>query len=102
MSSYFSLNATHGGLIIDGYTNYTVDTKCSWLLRGKPDVPIRLQFNEFATECSWDHLYVYDGDSIYSPLVAVFRYICLAYAHKLQHQHLTLICTNIDKCFNEL
>lgn len=34
---------------------------------------MRLRFNHFATECSWDHLYVYDGDSIYAPLIAAFR-----------------------------
>uniref|UniRef100_A0A8C2PWT1 Attractin-like 1a n=1 Tax=Cyprinus carpio TaxID=7962 RepID=A0A8C2PWT1_CYPCA len=33
---------------------------------------LRLRFNHFATECSWDHMYVFDGDSIYAPLVAVF------------------------------
>lgn len=39
-----------------------------------PNAVLRLRFNHFATECSWDHMYVYDGDSIYSPLVAVFRW----------------------------
>lgn len=34
---------------------------------------IRLHLEEFATECGWDHLYVYDGDSVDSPLLAVFR-----------------------------
>lgn len=38
-----------------------------------PNAVLRLRFNHFATECSWDHMYVYDGDSVYAPLVAVFR-----------------------------
>uniref|UniRef100_A0A3B3Y8X0 Attractin n=1 Tax=Poecilia mexicana TaxID=48701 RepID=A0A3B3Y8X0_9TELE len=38
----------------------------------KPNTVLRLRFNHFATECSWDHLYVYDGDSIYAPLLAAF------------------------------
>lgn len=38
-----------------------------------PNAVLRLRFNHFATECSWDHMYVYDGDSIYAPLVAVLR-----------------------------
>lgn len=38
-----------------------------------PNAVLRLRFNHFATECNWDHMYVYDGDSIYAPLVAVFR-----------------------------
>lgn len=40
----------------------------------RPNSILRLRFEHFATECSWDHLYVYDGDSIYSPLLAAFRY----------------------------
>ncbi|MBZ3891410.1 Attractin [Sciurus carolinensis] len=40
--------------------------------RFKPNKIMRLRFNHFATECSWDHLYVYDGDSIYAPLIAAF------------------------------
>lgn len=45
-----------------------------WLLLFcSPNAVLRLRFNHFATECSWDHMYVYDGDSIYAPLVAVFR-----------------------------
>lgn len=39
-----------------------------------PNAVLRLRFSHFATECSWDHMYVYDGDSIYSPLIAVFRW----------------------------
>ncbi|KAM3831714.1 LOW QUALITY PROTEIN: attractin [Vipera latastei] len=40
--------------------------------RFRPNTVLRLRFNHFATECSWDHLYVYDGDSIYAPLLAAF------------------------------
>lgn len=36
---------------------------------------IRLHLEEFATECGWDHLYVYDGDSVESALLAVFRFV---------------------------
>lgn len=76
------------GFIHDGLGNYSIGVKCSWLIdaRGpyqpssngtkaskkKPKL-IRLHLEEFATECSWDHLYIYDGDSVQSPLLAVFR-----------------------------
>ena len=33
-----------------------------------PNAVLRLRFNHFAAECSWDHMYVYDGDSAYAPL----------------------------------
>lgn len=75
------------GSVHDGLGNYSIGVKCSWLIdardhnsiadklspagSGKPSV-IRLHLEEFATECGWDHLYVYDGDSVESPLLAVF------------------------------
>ncbi|KAJ0062934.1 hypothetical protein NL108_009424 [Boleophthalmus pectinirostris] len=60
------------GHLTDGPGNYKYKTKCTWLIEGEPNTIIRLRFNHFATECSWDHLYVYDGDSIYAPLLAAF------------------------------
>lgn len=74
------------GNIHDGAGNYSVGVKCSWLIdardhnrfalaHGTKKPSIRLHLEEFATECGWDHLYVYDGDSVDSPLLAVFRYL---------------------------
>ncbi|XP_030628506.1 attractin [Chanos chanos] len=60
------------GFLTDGPGNYKYKTKCTWLIEGQPNSVLRLRFEHFATECSWDHLYVYDGDSIYSPLLAAF------------------------------
>ncbi|XP_032408589.1 attractin-like protein 1 isoform X3 [Xiphophorus hellerii] len=60
------------GSLSDGPVNYKYKTKCTWLIEGYPNAALRLRFNHFATECSWDHMYVYDGDSIYAPLIAVF------------------------------
>ncbi|XP_039927088.1 attractin-like protein 1 isoform X10 [Hirundo rustica] len=60
------------GYLTDGPINYKYKTKCTWLIEGYPNAILRLRFNHFATECSWDHMYVYDGDSIYAPLIAVF------------------------------
>ncbi|XP_063834386.1 attractin-like protein 1 [Ostrinia nubilalis] len=65
------------GVITDGPGNYSVSTQCSWLLAppwlgpGPPALRVRLE--SFATECGWDHLYVYDGDSVRAErLLAVF------------------------------
>uniref|UniRef100_A0A8C3F7H7 Attractin-like protein 1 n=1 Tax=Chrysemys picta bellii TaxID=8478 RepID=A0A8C3F7H7_CHRPI len=60
------------GYLTDGPINYKYKTKCTWLIEGYPNAILRLRFNHFATECSWDHMYVYDGDSVYAPLIAVF------------------------------
>ncbi|XP_073729243.1 attractin-like protein 1 isoform X1 [Misgurnus anguillicaudatus] len=67
----FRLTESSGSLT-DGPVNYKYKTKCTWLIEGFPNAVLRLRFNHFATECSWDHMYVFDGDSIYAPLVAVF------------------------------
>lgn len=68
--------ASSSGVIHDGLGNYSVGVKCSWLIDA-PNSSITLHLEEFATECGWDHLYVYDGDSVDSPLLAVFRYVAM-------------------------
>lgn len=60
------------GHIHDGVGNYTADVKCSWLIESSPNFTIRMHVEQFATECGWDHLYIYDGDSVEAPLLAVF------------------------------
>ncbi|XP_047036022.1 putative protein tag-53 isoform X2 [Helicoverpa zea] len=65
------------GYITDGPGNYSVSTQCSWLLTpprlGPTPPPLRVRLESFATECGWDHLYVYDGDSVRAEkLLAVF------------------------------
>ncbi|XP_060527876.1 attractin-like protein 1 isoform X2 [Cylas formicarius] len=62
---------TSRGTIHDGPGNYSLTSKCSWLIDA-PNATITLHIEEFATECGWDHLYVFDGDSVNSPLLAVF------------------------------
>lgn len=59
------------GNIHDGLGNYSLTSKCSWLIDA-PNSTITLHIEEFATECGWDHLYIYNGDSVESPLLAVF------------------------------
>ena len=59
--------------IAEAYGNYSTNMKCTWLIQSeKPNSTIRLHLNEFATECGWDHLYIWDGDSIFSKLQAVY------------------------------
>jgi hypothetical protein len=62
------------GFVTDGWGNYTEDNTCAWLIHtGRTDSVVRLSFREFQTECGWDNLYIYDGDSAFDPLIAVFR-----------------------------
>jgi hypothetical protein len=60
------------GSIHDGVGNYTTDVKCSWLIESSPNSTVRMHIEEFATECGWDHLYIFDGDSVEAPLLGVF------------------------------
>ncbi|XP_069140084.1 attractin-like protein 1 isoform X2 [Argopecten irradians] len=61
------------GFVTDGIGNYSVDNKCTWLLdTGQANSSIQLKFHQFSTECGWDHVYVYDGDSVFSPLLAAY------------------------------
>ncbi|CAG7724473.1 unnamed protein product [Allacma fusca] len=72
------------GWISDGLGNYTSNMKCTWLIEsavgsknskvnGTSNLShIYLHIEEFATECGWDHLYIYDGDSVHAPLLGVF------------------------------
>lgn len=67
---FFRLNSTKGWLA-DAVGNYSVDSKCTWLIEGpETSSHIRLHLKEFATECGWDHLYIYDGDSVGTVLSA--------------------------------
>jgi hypothetical protein len=34
---------------------------------------IHFQVDEFFTECNWDHLYIFDGDSTDSLILAAFK-----------------------------
>ncbi|XP_062573722.1 attractin-like protein 1, partial [Saccostrea cucullata] len=61
------------GIISDGHGNYSEDNKCTWLVdTGRENISLWFQFHQFSTECGWDHLYIYDGDSAFSPLLAAF------------------------------
>lgn len=64
------LNGTRG-FITDGPGYYQTNLQCIWLIDGgRENATIRIQFHQFNTECNYDYLYIFDGDSIYSPLVA--------------------------------
>nr|XP_053644243.1 attractin-like [Cherax quadricarinatus] len=77
---------SNSSVITDGSGNYSTDTQCTWLIdAGRPNTSIRLHFDHFATECSWDHLYVFDGDSIYDPLLAVFSGMVVQDDYRVPH-----------------
>ncbi|XP_055874464.1 attractin-like protein 1 isoform X2 [Biomphalaria glabrata] len=61
------------GVLYDGSGNYSQESTCSWLLKAeKENSRVHFKLNEFITECIWDHLYIHDGDSAFSPLVAAY------------------------------
>ncbi|GFS18350.1 attractin protein 1 [Elysia marginata] len=61
------------GVIYDGAADYKKDLVCSWLLdAGQDNMRVQFEFNSFSTECSWDHLYIHNGDSSFAPLAGAF------------------------------
>lgn len=65
-------------MITDGPTDYRPSARCIWIIEnGDNSGPLVLKLNEFFTECCWDYLYVYDGDSVYDTQIAAFRYVFL-------------------------
>ncbi|XP_046588912.1 multiple epidermal growth factor-like domains protein 8 isoform X1 [Neodiprion lecontei] len=63
------------GIITDGPTgsNYTQDSHCEWLIKADNSRQfITLIFRTMETECSYDYVFVYDGDSFRSPLLGSF------------------------------
>ncbi|XP_049864899.1 multiple epidermal growth factor-like domains protein 8 [Pectinophora gossypiella] len=63
------------GIITDGpsNSNYTQDSHCEWLIKaGNKSQYITLSFIRMGTECSYDYVFVYDGDSFDAPLLGSF------------------------------
>uniref|UniRef100_H3A6Q1 Multiple EGF like domains 8 n=1 Tax=Latimeria chalumnae TaxID=7897 RepID=H3A6Q1_LATCH len=59
------------GYVTDGPGNYSVNGNCEWLIKGpSSNYRIILTFTFMETECTYDYLFVYDGDSYSSPLLA--------------------------------
>ncbi|KAF3839320.1 hypothetical protein F7725_018037 [Dissostichus mawsoni] len=59
------------GYVTDGPGNYSVNGNCEWLIKAPSSShSIVLNFTFMDTECTYDYLFVYDGDSYQSPLLA--------------------------------
>ncbi|KNC72909.1 hypothetical protein SARC_14529 [Sphaeroforma arctica JP610] len=55
--------------------DYRVSTQCRERIVGQSNgaETVTLNFADVYTECGYDHLYLYDGDSVHAPLVASFN-----------------------------
>ncbi len=61
------------GIVTDGEGFYEENVHCEWLIRAPdPNMTITLTFSEFETECTYDFLTIYDGDSFPSTVLATF------------------------------
>ncbi|CAG5128382.1 unnamed protein product, partial [Candidula unifasciata] len=59
------------GFISDGPEMYKANSHCEWLIdAGSPNKTIHLTFESMSTECSFDFLFIYDGNSYNSRLIA--------------------------------
>eukprot|EP00038_Savillea_parva_P002233 m.112060 g.112060 ORF g.112060 m.112060 type:complete len:2775 (+) comp10770_c1_seq4:62-8386(+) len=48
---------------------YGVDATCEWVVRGPSGSDIELAFATFATECSFDYVFIMDGDADDAPVI---------------------------------
>uniref|UniRef100_A0A0N5C9V4 Attractin n=1 Tax=Strongyloides papillosus TaxID=174720 RepID=A0A0N5C9V4_STREA len=66
-----SISDNQKGFIFDGPNNYHSSMKCTWIISNSKNnnngstTPLRLHIESFDTECSWDYVYIYDGDGVY-------------------------------------
>ena len=71
-----SLDRESGLIYVNIGSFYPKDFMCSWLLdthSNNGGVIVEFIFHEFETECGWDHFYIHDGDSVFSPRKTAFR-----------------------------
>ncbi|EFO22877.1 kelch domain-containing protein family protein [Loa loa] len=60
-------------LLTDGPRNYSSSSRCMWIIRDeKKRGALLLRIDSLVTECSWDHLYIYDGTGTRSHQLAAF------------------------------
>ncbi|KAG8543384.1 hypothetical protein GDO81_024805 [Engystomops pustulosus] len=62
---------TFPGFVSDGPGNYSVNGNCEWLIEApNSNYRVLLRFLFMDTECTYDYLFVYDGDSYSDRLLA--------------------------------
>lgn len=65
------LNDLEGSISDHPNESYPMHTECEWLIEApSSDMKIMLTFSSFATECSYDFVSVYDGNSHQSHMIA--------------------------------
>uniref|UniRef100_T1JFI7 Multiple epidermal growth factor-like domains protein 8 n=1 Tax=Strigamia maritima TaxID=126957 RepID=T1JFI7_STRMM len=61
------------GIVSDGPGDYPQDSYCEWLIGGsKTGQVVNLKFHDMLTECSYDYLFIYNGDSYNSSILGSF------------------------------
>eukprot|EP01139_Manchomonas_bermudensis_P007374 Amastigsp_a180648_9.p1 type:complete len:469 gc:universal Amastigsp_a180648_9:124-1530(+) len=70
MCAPFTVLQTPTGVITDGSGIYTPDRTCVFLIEVPDGRFVTLNVTSVELECGWDFLYIYDGDSNASPLLA--------------------------------
>ncbi|MCP9266339.1 Kelch domain-containing protein family protein [Dirofilaria immitis] len=60
-------------LLTDGPRNYSSSSRCMWIIKDeKKEGALLLRIDSLVTECSWDHLYIYDGTGTRGHQLAAF------------------------------
>ena len=72
-TSISSYTSSSGNITdLGGAGNYTNDERTLQLIQPTNASSIALTVNEFDLEAGWDYLYVYDGSTIYDPVIGIY------------------------------
>jgi len=69
-----TLTTTTGNLYDTGGLsgNYSNDERDVWVISPTGASTVTLNFASFSTEDTWDYMYIYDGNSVWSPLIGYY------------------------------
>ncbi|MFB0925183.1 MAG: hypothetical protein QMB65_07870, partial [Vicingaceae bacterium] len=72
-TSISSYTASFGNITdLGGSGNYTNDERTLQLIQPINATSIELMVNEFDVEAGWDYLYIYEGSSVYDPVIGIY------------------------------
>ncbi|MEK7224679.1 MAG: N-acetylmuramoyl-L-alanine amidase, partial [Bacteroidota bacterium] len=69
-----TLTAASGNLYDSGGAagNYSNDERSVWVINPSGATSVTLTFSSFNVENTWDYLYIYDGNDVWSPLIGYY------------------------------
>ncbi len=72
--TYTTYTAATGNFYDDGgpSANYNEDENSLYIIAPTGAKTVTLKFNSFATESTWDYMFVHDGNNVFAPIIGTF------------------------------